>query len=581
MNKIPRATWAAFFVLLVVCPPVLADIGTEEYLRHQNRQRQLEERMTPDGDVRLRQDAPPSPEFRLADDETPCFPIHAITLSGEESGRFRALLDDTLEEQGFVPGMCVGARGINLLMTRLQDHAIRQGYVTTRIVAPAQDVKAGKIDFLLLPGKIRQIRFEHIPDRGDWAGNAARTQFFRNEFPMREGDLLNLRDLETALENFRRLASVQADFEIVAADAPGESDILVRWKQGFPLRLTLSFDDSGSKWTGKNQGTAVISLENPFGFSDTFYAYYSHDLGHKKDIKGYGQKWKSGTKGYGFHYSVPFADWSLAYGFHHNEYRQAVAGYFTNYLYWGWSDHHDLTLKRHLYRDDSRKTTLGAGAWIRSSRNYIDDAELAIQRRRMAGWHLSLEHTEYLGNAALRAQAQYRRGTGAHRALPAPEENSGEGTSRMRLITADLSLGWPFPAFGQTFSLSSQVHAQWNQTPLIPQDRISIGNRYTVRGFDGEMTLMAERGSWWRNEFAWHFSPGHQIYLLWDSGHVSGPSTQWLAGSYLEGHGIGLRGQLKTAGTLHYDLFTARPAKYPDAFPVSHSVSGAALSWSF
>ncbi|MDR0736503.1 MAG: ShlB/FhaC/HecB family hemolysin secretion/activation protein [Zoogloeaceae bacterium] len=586
MRKASHAAWIAFFVFLAVCPPTQADIGTEEYLRHQERQRQLEERMTSGSDVRLRQDTPSAPEFRLADGETPCFPIHAVTLSGEESGRFRALLEDMLEEQGFVSGMCIGARGINLLMARLQDLIIRRGYVTTRVVAPAQSVKAGKLDFLLIPGKIRRIRFENVPDRDDWTGNAARTQFFRNEFPMQEGDLLNLRDIETALENFRRLQSVEASFEILPADTdqPGESDLLIRWKQGFPLRVTLSADDSGSTLTGKNQGTAVISVDNPLGLSDTFYAYYSHDLGHTKDINGHAsgdRSLESGTKGYGFHYSAPFGNTSVAYSFNHNEYRQAVAGYSTNYLYWGWSSQHDLTLKRRLYRDGNRKTSVSLGAWIRSSRNYIDDAELTIQRRRMAGWHLALEHTEYLGNATVNAHLQYKRGTGAHRALNAPEEAFNEGTSRMRLVTGNIALSWPFRALNQTLAYSTQAHFQHNYTPLIAQDRLSIGNRYTVRGFDGEMTLMSERGSWWRNEFAWYFSPAHQIYLLWDSGHVSGPSTKWLAGSYLEGYGIGLRGQIKTAGTLHYDLFAARPAKYPKAFPVSHSVIGAAISYTF
>ncbi|MDR1662753.1 MAG: ShlB/FhaC/HecB family hemolysin secretion/activation protein [Azoarcus sp.] len=577
MNQ-ARLGLIAFFI---ACPPAFADVGTEEFLRNQERQRELQERMLPQPEVRLPADAPATSEFRLTEPETPCFPVQAIILSGEKAEHFHALLEDVLEEQGFVPGMCLGARGVNHLMTRTQNRLIARGYVTTRLAAPAQNMKEGRIRFLLLPGLIRRIRFENVPDRGDWTGNAARTQFFRNEFPMQEGDLLNLRELETALENFRRLSSVSADFEIAPADAAGQSDIVVKWQQGFPLRFTLSADDSGSKWTGRNQGAVAISAEIPLGFSDTFYAYYSHDLGHRKDLKADGQRWKSGTKGYGFHYSVPFANWSVAYGFNHSEYRQAVAGVFTNYLYSGWSDNHDLSLKRLLYRDGRRKTIVGLGAWIRSSRNYIDDAELTIQRRRMAGWHLDLEHTEHLGNATLRAQVRYRRGTGAHRSLRAPEEEFGEGTSRMRFTTADLALGWPFQAFGQTFAVSSQAHAQWNRTPLIPQDRISIGNRYTVRGFDGEMTLMAERGSWWRNEFAWYFAPGQQFYLLWDSGHVAGPATKWLAGSYLEGYGLGLRGQIKIGGALSYDLFTARPAKYPDAFPVSHSVIGAALSYSF
>ncbi len=36
--------------------------------------------------------------------------------------------------------------------------------------------------------------------------------------------------------------------------------------------------------------------------------------------------------------------------------------------------------------------------------------------------------------------------------------------------------------------------------PLITQDRFSIGGRYTVRGFDGETTLIGERGWLLRND---------------------------------------------------------------------------------
>jgi hemolysin activation/secretion protein len=357
----------------------------------------------------------------------------------------------------------------------------------------------------------------------------------------------------------------------------------VKWKQKFPIRVTLSADDSGSKWTGKNQGTAVISVDNPFRLSDAFYAYYSHDVGHKRDLKdrATGEKWESGTKGYGFHYSIPFGSYAISYNFNHNQYAQAVSGYFTNYLYWGWSENHDLTLKRTLYRDGNRKTTGGIGAWIRSGRSYIDDAELTVQRRRMAGWHLEFNHTEYIGDATVNARVQHKRGTDFHRALKAPEEEFGEGTNKMRIVTAELSLSWPFRALDQAFSYSTQAHVQHNRTPVITQDRLSIGNRYTVRGFDGEMTLMAERGYYWRNELAWHYAAGRQVYALWDFGHVSGPATKWLAGSDLEGYGIGARGQLIAGGRLFYDIFTARPAKYPDAFPVKHSVVGAAISYSF
>jgi hemolysin activation/secretion protein len=560
-----------------------ADIGTEEFIRNQERQRQLQQQILPEPDVRLQRPEDGAAEFSLRDAEIPCFDIRSVRLAGELAGEFSAHLEAVLDDLEFTSGMCIGARGINLIMTGTQDRIIAGGYVTTRVVAPAQDVKEGNIELMLIPGRIRQIRFDGVAGREDWQGNAGRTQYFRNEFPMSGGDLLNLRDIETALENFRRLQSVEVNFEIAPTERPGESDVVVKWNQGFPLRVTLSVDDSGSKWTGKNQGTLTVVAENPLGLSDTFYAYYNHDLGHKKDIRdrATGEKWESGTKGYGFHYSVPFANWQLAYNFSHHEYRQAVAGYFTNYLYWGWSDSHDLTLKHTLYRDGSRKSTIGAGGWTRASRNYIDDAELTIQRRRTAGWHLEFDHTEHVGNATLGARMKYQRGTGFHRSLRAPEEDFGEGTSRMRLVTGDFSLAWPFRIGGQTFSFSSQAHVQNNRTPLIPQDRFSIGNRYTVRGFDGEMTLMAERGYYWRNEFGWYYAASHQVYLLWDAGQVRGPSTQWLAGTYLEGYGAGWRGQFQAGGLLYYDVFIARPAKHPDAFPAQHSVIAATLSYSF
>jgi hemolysin activation/secretion protein len=111
MNKARRLGVIALFI---VCPPAFADIGTEEFLRNQERQKQLQERIAPQPEVRLPTDTPAAPAFRLTEPETPCFAIRAVTLDGERAEDFRAQLDDTLEEQGFVPGMCLGARAASI-----------------------------------------------------------------------------------------------------------------------------------------------------------------------------------------------------------------------------------------------------------------------------------------------------------------------------------------------------------------------------------------------------------------------------------------------------------------------------------
>jgi len=86
----------------------------------------------------------------------------------------------------------------------------------------------------------------------------------------------------------------------------------------------------------------------------------------------------------------------------------------------------------------------------------------------------------------------------AFRAMRAPEEDFDEGTSRMRVISADVQLTIPFQVGTWHARYSSSWRAQWHRTPLVPQDRFSIGGRYSVRGFDGELTLSGEHGRVWR-----------------------------------------------------------------------------------
>lgn len=78
------------------------------------------------------------------------------------------------------------------------------------------------------------------------------------------------------------------------------------------------------------------------------------------------------------------------------------------------------------------------------------------------------------------------------------ETLSLEGTSRLKLYAAEISVNAPFKLkisdSEQRFHYPGLVRAQWNRTPLTPQDRFAIGGRYTVRGFDGETSLMGERG---------------------------------------------------------------------------------------
>ena len=537
-----------------------------EEQRQQERERALRQQQERSVDSRL-QGEPRAEDRRLPQDETPCFPIGRLVLAGELSERFQWALDAAAGEEGddSPVGRCLGTEGINIVMARLQQAVVARGYVTTRVLAAPQDLGQGTLTLTLVPGRVAAIRFAD--------GSEARTSL-ANAIPARPGELLNLRDIEQGLENLKRAPTAEADIQIEpskAADArPGDSELLVKYSQRFPLRTTLSLDDGGTKATGKNQAGATVAWDNPLGLNDLFYVSLNHDAFNHR-----GQ----GTSAQTVHYSLPWGDWLASATASRNRYHQTVQGADQAYVYAGESSNAELKLARLVYRDQHRKTTLGLRAFRRSSHNFVNDTEVGVQRRATAGWELGLAHREFIGEATLDANLAWRRGTGAFGALAAPEEPFGDGTSRFRIATAELGLNAPFQLGAQKLRYTGLWRAQWNRTPLTPQDRFSIGGRYTVRGFDGESSLMGERGWLLRNDVGWALgASGAELYAGIDHGQVGGRSTEGLAGRRLTGGVIGLRGAWKG---LSYDLFAGAPIRKPEGFRTARTTAGFSLNYSF
>jgi hemolysin activation/secretion protein len=279
------------------------------------------------------------------------------------------------------------------------------------------------------------------------------------------------------------------------------------------------------------------------------------------------------------HYEVPYGYWLLGSTVSGYDYFQTVAGASQAYRYSGHNGNGEIRLSRLLYRDAARKTGAYVRGWMRNADNFIDDTEIEVQRRRTAGWELGLTHREFIGGAILDASLAWRRGTGAMAALRAPEEGFGEGTSRLELLSAEAQLNVPFAMAGQRLRYAGTWRGQWNRTALTPQDRFAIGGRYTVRGFDGEMSLSGDRGWLWRNELAWMAGPaGLELYVGADYGEVGGRSAQWLLGRRLAGAVVGLRGRYKG---LHCDVFAGKPLYKPAGFRTASTTAGFSLSWSY
>ena len=555
----------------------VAPFGEQEQRRRAQEQALERERAIHAPNVALR------PVERAAEDdgkvpvETPCFKIDELTLQVPpglsdfvESAGARALLPNPLfpGELMFVNrylqryrGQCVGREGLNLIVHRAMALVITKGYSTTRIVIAPQDLSSGTLKLQLIPGVISAIRFADPTTYGTW----------RNAFPTQAGDLLNLRNLEQGLEQMKRVPNQDVDMQIVPGPSTGESDVVISVKRTKPWSLSVSADDSGLKSTGPLQGSASLTLDNPLGLSDLLNISYNHDIdGHASQY---------GTHGSSAYYSIPWGDWTFTSTASQYDYHQQIAGAFSTLVSSGKSSNFDAKAEYQFYRDQVQKNMVEFRVGKRFSEAYIDGTEIDVQHRDNSYAEVGWEHKHYFGAAQLDSTIAYRWGVpwfGAQSDLPVA--GAGIPTYYYHMETVDATLSVPFTIVGVPLHYSATVRAQNTPNMLYPTEYFSIGSRYTVRGFDGNTMLAAEKGVFIRNDLEIPFARfGQALYVGIDGGEVFGPEANNLLGRRLVGAVVGLRGS--AFRHVSYDVFIGGPLYQPARFPNHWPVAGFSVSF--
>lgn len=537
-------------------------VSTDSEEQRQRTQREAEER-------RQRQQAPavslqpPSPVDAAGydvPDETPCFRVDRVLLVGERSEAF-AWLEGAL--RGF-DGRCIGREGINRVVGFATARLVERGYVTTRVGIPEQDLGSGTLRLVLVPGIVRAIRFADTAEAPERAWLSA--------FPLRPGDLLDLRAIEQGLEQMKRVASQDVTIDIVPGMAPGESDLVLTLKRGKPWRLGVILDDAGAKATGRRQATLTASFDNPLGLNDAFSLSVTGNSQREQNDRGSG--------GHTLQYSLPWGWWTASISGGVSRYRQAVRGTNQTFSSNGISSNGEIKLQRLVHRDQAGKTALQFRLVRRRSRSYLDDTELEVQRRRTSAAEIGLNHRRTIGAAQIDIALADRRGVPWFNGMrDAAGRSATSPTYAYRLQTVDLALVFPFKLAEQPLRWLATLRGQTTRHTLYSADQIAIGNRYTVRGFSGDATLSAERGHYLRNELELPFGDsGHAVYAGIDDGRVAGPGSNTLAGRHLAGFALGVRGG---GGGVTYDLFAGWSLSRPEGFASGRPVAGFNLGFQF
>ncbi|WP_081627012.1 ShlB/FhaC/HecB family hemolysin secretion/activation protein [Bordetella sp. FB-8] len=281
--------------------------------------------------------------------------------------------------QKFGHSQCVGREGLNLIVHRLSALIIDKGYSTTRVVIGPQNLSSGKLELQLIPGVISDIRFADSKIYGTW----------RNAFPTRPGDLLNLREIEQGLEQLKRVPNQDVSMQIVPGPSPGESDIVIAVKRSKPWSISIGADDAGLKSTGRYEADTNLALYNPLGLSDIFSIGYSHDIdGHEN---------QDGTHGSNAAYSIPWGNWTFSLNGSQYDYHQNIAGSVSTIQSSGVSEIWDAKTEYMFYRNQVQKNQLEFQVGKYYAQSFIDGTSLDVQHRDNTYAEIGWEHKHYRG----------------------------------------------------------------------------------------------------------------------------------------------------------------------------------------
>jgi hemolysin activation/secretion protein len=491
-------------------------------------------------------------------DSAGCLKINAVALENTDAFP-RWLSLNRVANQGV--NHCLNVTNLRHLISLIENRVMKAGYITSRVSVPEQQAGDGKLTLKLEPGRVGKIVLTEDSDKYIHTGNT---------FPVSPGELLDLRAVEQGLENMQRIPDTNVAIRLYPGEHAGTSDIEITRKQRKWWRTAVWLDDAGSRYTGRYQGGAAFYLDNPTSLNDLFYFSYGQTLEYKEE---------RGSRNHAFWYSVPYGYWSLNLYASENSYSQPLSGELSDYYYKGESRNASIQISRLLHRDAGQKTTLSTQLLKRRYRYFLSDTELELQQKEVTNLRVALSHRHYLQDRVLDASLSLQRNVPWMGNKPTAEMRYRGYHPDSRLMMLDLQAYIPFTLGGLQLSYLPRYLLQYSPDKLITQDQFSIGNRWSVRGFDGENSLTGNSGWFLSNTVNLNLPQWqHQLYAGVDYGQIISRAENSEPGKHMAGGVVGIRGERWGAG---YHLFAGVPLYKPHHYQTDGLTLGFNVQWEY
>lgn len=140
----------------------------------------------------------------------------------------------------------------------------RKGYVLVKVTTPPQDLSDGVMQVVVIAGRIGQVNVSNdVLNEGIANSRIA---------AIRSGDVFSERVVETALQDVNELNNIRASVNLRPGRETGTTDLdlLVRRSEADEDVQIFTFDNYGSRYTGRNVARLSLQKSNFMGLGETF-----------------------------------------------------------------------------------------------------------------------------------------------------------------------------------------------------------------------------------------------------------------------------------------------------------------------
>ena len=412
----------------------------------------------------------------------------------------------------------LSSNDIRNLLTDLTNKLISKGYTTSVVNFDRNnDLTTGTLNLEIVAGKIEDIKIN--------SGNGLDKykEFFM--FPKNKGKILNIRDIDTATDNFNSINANNMTMEVLPGRKENYSRIEVknRLKNKYTVGI-LANNYGDSKQNGIWRRGINLNIDSPLGIGDNFY--FTYMTVPKKDPN---RSWKKtveqlqpgeilpiGPTGYNpangdtlpykrrldmfnFGYTMKFRTYTLK--LNSSKSIQESSFYSANTVYDMYSNSHTLSadLEKILFRNQKSKVSLDLGIKRKHNQSYLEKSVLSD--RKLAVGTVSLNATTSLFGGIFGSSFGYERGLKIFHA----ERDSGkiDTTPKAQFHKYSMNLSYYKPITNKLV-YRANVNGSYSNDVLYGSERQTIGGVGSVGGYHTRESIQGDKAIEVSNEIAYN-----------------------------------------------------------------------------